>query len=157
MKKTQIAIVLTVILMTISAACAQNKQEAGKTLTAASPIPTRSSSCAPLETGTANAPEQKPAFPGQTRACAVKSDAAFDVIVVAKGLDHPWAVEPLPNGDFLITEKAGKFALFWRKAKSGSRSADCCRLDKAACRRPADREVCRRLRRAGKAGCSTLL
>ncbi len=119
MKKTQIAIVLTVILMTISAACAQNKQEAGKTLTAASPLPTRSSSCAPLETGTANAPEQKLAFPGQTRACAVKSDAAFDVIVVAKGLDHPWAVEPLPNGDFLITEKSGQMRIVLAKGEIG--------------------------------------
>ncbi len=119
MKKTQITIVLTVILMTISTACAQNKQEADKTLTAASPIPTRSSSCAPLETGTANAPEQKPAFPGQTRACAVKSDAAFDVIVVAKGLDHPWAVEPLPNGDFLITEKSGQMRIVLAKGEIG--------------------------------------
>ena len=52
--------------------------------------------------------DQKPTVPGQTRACAVKGDVAFDVTVVAKGLQHPWAVEPLPNGDFLVTERPGR-------------------------------------------------
>ena len=28
--------------------------------------------------------------------------------VLAKGLDHPWSVEPLPAGDFLVTEKPGR-------------------------------------------------
>lgn len=119
MKKTQIAIVLTVILMTISAACAQNKQEADKTSTAASPNSTQSSSCAPLETRTANAPEQIPAFPGQTRVCGVKSDADFDVIVIAKGLNKPWAVEPLPSGDFLITEKGGQMRIISANGEIG--------------------------------------
>lgn len=114
MKKTRIVIVLTVILMNISVACAQNKQEAGKTSTVAS-----SSTCAPLETGTANAPEQKPAFPGQTRACGVKSDANFDVVVIAKGLNKPWAVEPLPGGDFLITEKGGQMRIVSAKGEIG--------------------------------------
>lgn len=68
---------------------------------------TAQNDCTPLETREANAPDQRPAFPGQTRACAIKSDVAFDVVVLAKGLDKPWAVEPLPNGDFLITEKPG--------------------------------------------------
>ncbi len=61
--------------------------------------------------GAANAPEQKPAFPGQTRACSVTSGVAFDVVVVAKGLEQPWAVEPLPDGAFLITEKAGRLRI----------------------------------------------
>ncbi|HLM61517.1 MAG TPA: hypothetical protein VK308_11995, partial [Pyrinomonadaceae bacterium] len=102
-EKNQIAFVLTVLLMTVSAACAQNPREASKTAT--SPTASSTTSCAPLETRTANAPEQKPAFPGQTRGCAVRSDVAFEVTVLATGLDKPWAVEPLPNGDFLITEK----------------------------------------------------
>ena len=28
--------------------------------------------------------------------------------VLAKGLDHPWSVEPLPAGDLLVTEKPGR-------------------------------------------------
>jgi glucose/arabinose dehydrogenase len=41
----------------------------------------------------------------------VKSNVAFDVTVVAKGLDHPWAVEPLPDGNLLVTEKAGQMRI----------------------------------------------
>jgi glucose/arabinose dehydrogenase len=118
MKKNQIATVLTFILMTISVACAQNKKESGKTSTA-STTSTQSTSCAPIETGTANAQGQKPAFPGQTRACAVKSGVAFDVTVLAKGLDRPWAVEPLPNGDFLITEKSGQMRIVSANGRIG--------------------------------------
>jgi glucose/arabinose dehydrogenase len=67
--------------------------------------------CAPLETREPNAAGQRPAFAGQTRACAVRSDAAFDVVVLAKGLEKPWAVEPLPGGDLLVTEKPGRLRI----------------------------------------------
>lgn len=67
--------------------------------------------CPPLETRPANAPDQSPAFPGQTRACAVTSNVDFDVVVLASGLDHPWAVEPLPEGDLLITERPGRMRI----------------------------------------------
>jgi glucose/arabinose dehydrogenase len=107
MKKSQTAFVLAMVLAAAGAACAQGGRDAGKTSAPA----TSTSSCAPLETRTANAPEQKPAFPGQTRACGVKSGVAFDVTVLAKGLERPWAVEPLPNGDFLVTEKPGRLRI----------------------------------------------
>lgn len=64
--------------------------------------------CTPLETRAANVPDQRPAFPGQTRACEARSNVAFDVTVVARGLEHPWAVEPLPGGDLLVTERPGR-------------------------------------------------
>jgi glucose/arabinose dehydrogenase len=67
--------------------------------------------CAPSETREANVPSQRPAFPGQTRACAIRSEAAFDVVVLAKGLEKPWAVEPLPGGDLLVTEKPGRLRI----------------------------------------------
>jgi aldose sugar dehydrogenase len=65
----------------------------------------------PLETREANAPDQRPAFVGQTRACAAPSNVAFDVAVVATGLAFPWAVEPLPGGDLLVTEKPGRLRI----------------------------------------------
>lgn len=68
-------------------------------------------SCTPLETREANAPGQEPAFPEQTRACEVTADVEFDVVVVAGGLEHPWAVEPLPGGDLLVTERPGRLRL----------------------------------------------
>ena len=68
-------------------------------------------SCAPLEQREPNAKDQRPAFAGQTRACAIASNVAFDVIVLAKDLEKPWAVEPLPGGDVLVTEKAGRLRI----------------------------------------------
>lgn len=117
MKNNQIAFALTILLMAGGAACAQNTPQTAKT-PASSPA-SNTSSCQPLETRTANAPEQKPAFPGQTRGCAVKSEQAFDVTVLAKNLDKPWAVEPLPNGDFLITEKSGNLRIVSAKGEIG--------------------------------------
>jgi glucose/arabinose dehydrogenase len=67
--------------------------------------------CEALETRSPNAPDQRPELPGQTRACAAPSGAAFEVQVVARGLDHPGAVEPLPGGDLLVTEKEGRMRI----------------------------------------------
>ncbi|HEX8637270.1 MAG TPA: PQQ-dependent sugar dehydrogenase [Pyrinomonadaceae bacterium] len=127
MNRDRAALILTVFLAAFSTVCAQNP--AGKTQDSANKpqnsVGTQDSAnktqggCAPLETRAANAPDQKPAFPGQTRACAVKSDAAFDVTVLAKGLNRPWAVEPLPNGDLLITEKSGQMRIVSAKGEVG--------------------------------------
>ncbi|MDQ2670326.1 MAG: PQQ-dependent sugar dehydrogenase [Gemmatimonadota bacterium] len=67
--------------------------------------------CTPLETRPPNAPNQQPSFEGQTRACGVTSNVSFDVAVVARGLEHPWAVEPLPGGDLLVTERPGRLRI----------------------------------------------
>jgi glucose/arabinose dehydrogenase len=44
---------------------------------------------------------------------------AFDVIVLARGLERPWAVEPLSGGDLLVTEKAGRLRLVSAKGEVG--------------------------------------
>jgi aldose sugar dehydrogenase len=75
--------------------------------------------CKPIETRSANAPDQHPAFQGQTRACAVTSNVDFQVVVLAKGLDKPWAVEPLPGGDLLVTEKQGRLRIVSAKGEVG--------------------------------------
>ena len=54
--------------------------------------------CPTLESRGPEGKGQRPTFEGQTRACAVTSNVAFDVTVVASGLVNPWAVEPLPDG-----------------------------------------------------------
>jgi glucose/arabinose dehydrogenase len=75
--------------------------------------------CTPLETRAPNAKSQRPAFAGQTRTCGVKSNVAFDVNVVATGLEKPWSVEPLPGGDFLVTEKPGRLRIVSRSGIIG--------------------------------------
>ena len=77
-------------------------------------------SCKPFETREANAPHQRPAFAGQTRACADPSEVAIEVAVLARGLEKPWAVEPLPNGELLVTEKAGRLRVVSAKGDIGA-------------------------------------
>ena len=79
--------------------------------TASAEAQTKAGGCQPLEKRSPEVPSQRPTFAGQTRVCGVDSKVAFTVTVIAKGLDSPWAVEPLPNGDFLITEKSGSMRI----------------------------------------------
>ena len=75
--------------------------------------------CQPVETRSPNASGQRPDFPGQTRACGAPSNVAFDVTVVAKGLDHPWAVEPFPDGGFVVTERGGRMRAYSAEGLEG--------------------------------------
>ena len=119
MKKSQTAFVMSMVLMAVGTACAQGGRDAAKIPASTPASTTATSPCAPVETRAANAPGQKPAFPGQTRACALKSGVAFDVTVLAKGLERPWAVEPLPGGDLLISEKPGRLRIVSAKGEVG--------------------------------------
>lgn len=102
------------LLLTVGCAPADRPESApaeGITQTSDAGNGAKAAPCSPLETREANAPHQKPAFAGQTRACGVTTNPAFDVIVVAKGLESPWAVEPLSGGDLLVTEKPGRMRI----------------------------------------------
>ena len=80
---------------------------------------TGSDPCTPVETRPPNVPDQKPSFVGQTRACQERTNVAFDVLVLARGLVYPWAVEPLPDGDLLITEKPGRLRIISASGEVG--------------------------------------
>jgi glucose/arabinose dehydrogenase len=60
---------------------------------------------APVETGAPSVPEFRPAFPGQTRAPAVKTATPLQVTEIASGFNKPWAIAFLPDGRMLVTEK----------------------------------------------------
>jgi aldose sugar dehydrogenase len=87
--------------------------------TPAGTAPSASQPCTPLETRDPNGSGQQPAFAGQTRACGVRSNVAFDVQVVARGLQRPWSVEPLPDGSLLITEKPGRMRIVSATGQAG--------------------------------------
>jgi aldose sugar dehydrogenase len=62
-------------------------------------------SAAPVKTGPPNLPENKPAFPEQTRAPEVKTKTPLRMTEIASGFRLPWAIAFLPDGRFLVTEK----------------------------------------------------
>ncbi|MFY1048013.1 PQQ-dependent sugar dehydrogenase [Chryseobacterium sp. GP-SGM7] len=51
--------------------------------------------------------DYKPAFAGQTRIKAIKTQTPYQVEVLTKDLGRPWGIINLPDGKFLITEKTG--------------------------------------------------
>lgn len=103
-----VAGVCALLLTGFTTACAREQHDPQQAAALADPA----APCAqPLETRVPNVPTQRPTFPGQTRACASESGINLDVTVVADGLDHPWAVEPLPDGSLLVTEKPGRMRI----------------------------------------------
>lgn len=74
----------------------------------------------PAETKKPEAPWQKPAFPGQTRAPAVTANVKFDVKTVTSGLEHPWSLAFLPDGRMLVTERPGRLRVI---SPEGTKSA----------------------------------
>lgn len=114
-----VAFVSAVMIGSAVAGCSRISGEHGSGQSDAA-APQRGGDCEPLETREPNAPHQQPAFEGQTRACAAPSNVSFDVVVVAEGLVRPWAVEPLPDGSLLVTEKPGRMRIVSGSGELGS-------------------------------------
>jgi glucose/arabinose dehydrogenase len=72
---------------------------------------------APVAQDAPNGKRQTAAFPGQTRAPETKSNVAFQVSVVAEGLDHPWGMVFLPDGRLLVTERPGRLRIVGPKGE----------------------------------------
>lgn len=118
MLKINFALLLAVSFLAFSTACGQNGTASSKKNN--SRAAKSGADCRPLETREPNAEEQKPSFPQQTRACGVETKAPLEVSVIAKGLNRPWAVEPLPDGDFLVTEKSGQMRVVSKSGEIGA-------------------------------------
>ena len=98
-------------ILTLAACASPGARTPNGTSTASATVGAGAANCTPIETRAPNATGQEPAFAGQTRICGVTSNVAFDVAVIASGLEHPWSVEPLPDGQFLVTERPGRLRL----------------------------------------------
>jgi aldose sugar dehydrogenase len=68
---------------------------------------------APVSQGSANTNFQ-PAFENQTRAPEARSGVTIAAQEIARGLDHPWALVFLPDGNLLVTERAGRMRMITR-------------------------------------------
>lgn len=88
-------------LIFMIASCSSSADSASKTET-----PADTAKLPPVETNAANS-NYKSAFQGQTRIAGVKTTTPFEVKVLNKDLKQPWGITSLPDGRFLITEKAG--------------------------------------------------
>ena len=58
-----------------------------------------------------NAPDQQPAFEGQTRAPVIADTVALKTETMVDGLSHPWALALLPDGAWLVTERPGRLRM----------------------------------------------
>ncbi|NDV88401.1 PQQ-dependent sugar dehydrogenase [Aurantimonas aggregata] len=73
----------------------------------------------PVETAAANAPDQEPAFPGQTRAPQPSEMPDVAVETFAEGLPQLWAMEFLPDDRMLVTAKEGDFHVISAEGEAG--------------------------------------
>jgi glucose/arabinose dehydrogenase len=106
MKKPSFVLAVPLAVSVTLAGCSPFEESSAE----AAPVSGVDRGCTPLETRAAEASGQRPAFAAQTRACEARS-SAYNVAVVARGLQKPWSVEPLPGGGFLVTEKGGRLRM----------------------------------------------
>lgn len=98
MKLPSLAVILAIVACGTSPQAAADSQAAAASQAVADPRP-------------ANAPDQKPAFEGQTDAPLRRTNVAFDVVTVAEGLERPWSIAFLPSGRMLVTERPGRIRI----------------------------------------------
>jgi aldose sugar dehydrogenase len=103
----------------LAAACGDASSQGAAAPGAAAPA----GAAAPVETRPANAANLKPAFPGQTRAPALKTSTALQVQTLTSDLQNPWGLAFLPDGRMLITEKPGRLNLMSADGKSRTQIA----------------------------------
>ena len=73
----------------------------------------------PVETAEPNAPDQEPAFEDQTRAPQPADMPEVEKEVIAEGLPQLWSMEFLPDGNMLVTAKAGAMHIVTPEGEAG--------------------------------------
>ena len=98
----------------LSAACTGKSDDIETT-----PPPETTTPGSSVETNPPNS-SYRPAFAGQTRVNAVKTTTAYRTAVLTTSLASPWGIAALPDGRFLITEKAGTMRIVTAAGQVGS-------------------------------------
>lgn len=73
----------------------------------------------PVETNPPNT-NYSPAFTGQTRAPGMSTTTPYQAQILTSALANPWGIAVLPDGRFLITEKAGQMRIVTAAGQVGS-------------------------------------
>lgn len=118
MKLSRLILLSAIGMATMGASCSEdpaNQQDSNPQ----EPVANQND-CQPIDIGQPNSPEQKPTFEGQTRACKMTSETQFDVQVLTTNLEKPWAIEPLPDGNLLVTEKPGRMRIVSASGQIGN-------------------------------------
>ena len=103
--KNQILIFIACFSL-LATACKKKNKEAETTPPPVTINPPTSS----VDTNPPNS-SYRPSFTGQTRVNAVRTTTTYTNRVITSGLTAPWGIAVLPDGRFLVTEKAGNIRL----------------------------------------------
>ncbi|MES2454057.1 MAG: PQQ-dependent sugar dehydrogenase [Bacteroidota bacterium] len=103
--KSKLQLIVLVIALIQMAACSKAKIDSEP-----DPIVIPPADGPPVETNAANT-SYKPAFAGQTRVNSTRTATAIESRVITSGLTAPWGITVLPDGRFLVTEKAGRMRI----------------------------------------------
>ena len=103
--KNQIVILFAGCLL-LAASC----KKKNKTEETTDPPTTTNPTTPPVETSPPNS-SYTPSFTGQTRIRGVRTTTSYNAQVLTSSLTAPWGIAALPDGRFLITEKAGTMRL----------------------------------------------
>ncbi len=64
-----------------------------------------------VETRSRVAPNQQPAFSGQTRVSAITTQTTIKTSIIASGLSYPWGIDFLPDGRMMVSERTGSIRI----------------------------------------------
>lgn len=90
--------------------CADNPDTTTNDNAAQSSTAAVDSSYPPVEKSRPNT-DYKPAFAGQTRIAGVRTTTPYEATRITTNLKQPWGIDQLPDGRFIITQKAGSMVI----------------------------------------------
>jgi len=73
-----------------------------------------------VETRPKVAPDQEPAFEGQTRVPEISTKTDFSVTVLTDNVSEPWGLDFLPDGRMIVSEKPGNIKIVTKKGQVGN-------------------------------------